>query len=174
MAVTINAPEQVAARTWRVSWSSSLPTPTFWVYRDGELATITQQTSILLFAEAGESVVIDVVDDEDDVLPVVFPGRATLSWTAVANAAGYRVEEYIGAAWVVRTTVYDRGEACFTWSSRCLEDGATHQFRVVPVGANGNDGTPLTFSLLMARHPDVPDVDWSYDDGTGVATISEV
>jgi hypothetical protein len=87
-----------------------------------------------------------------------------------------------GSAWVIRSGNLTGGPKCtvaadrptgtpFTWRSRVLEDGATHRFRVVPVGQNGNDGTEQLFTLLMVRIPDPPAVTYTYN-GAGAPTVT--
>jgi hypothetical protein len=56
--------------------------------------------------------------------------------------------------------------------SGVLADGATHSFRVVPVGVNGNQGTLVSYSSLMVRYPDVPRARFAYDAGDGTVTIT--
>lgn len=88
-----------------------------------------------------------------------------------------------GAAWTVRSgnvggipaarVTADRPTGnYFLWRSGVLADSTTHQFRVTPVGVNGNAGATKTFSLLMVRTPDVPAVTYAYDPGTGAVTIA--
>jgi len=172
MTVTLETAQRTGTRTWRLSWSSGLSDPTFYVYRDGELVGSTAQTSMDFLVDAGDSLVVEVLDDPD-ALPVAgYPARLLLAWGQVDNAEAYRVEEYIGSAWVLRAKVQDRGNQCFTWKSRPLEDCTSHQFRVVPVGDNANLGTALALTVLMVRHPDVPDVDYSYSALSATITIS--
>jgi hypothetical protein len=64
------------------------------------------------------------------------------------------------------------GRRYFTWLTRVLEDQAQHQFRVTPVGSNGNAGAAKNFAVLMTRIPDPPSVSYSYDAGTGAVTIA--
>jgi hypothetical protein len=59
----------------------------------------------------------------------------------------------------------------FAWESRFLEDSASHRFRVVPVGQNGNEGTSREFLVLMVRIPDPPEVTYTYN-GTPANTVT--
>jgi len=172
MTVTIATPEQIDAQNWRVTWTSDVEDPTYYVRRDGELIATTSQTAMFFFVESGESLSLEVLDDADEVAAAGYPGRITLTWGDVAATDHYRVEEYVAAAWTLRTTVTDDGSKYFTWNSRYLEDCTTHQFRIIPVGTNGNQGTALTLTVLMVRHPDVPDVTYSYDSGDAKVTIA--
>ena len=155
-----------------LEWASDQPSPTFSVYRDGALVTTTRQTSLVVSVPVGEAPVYEVLDDAGAGPAPGYPNYALLAWYASAGAASYRVEEWVSAAWAGRATLEDDGRGYFTWRSRALEDAATHQFRVTPVGANGNDGTPKSFVVLMVRIPTPPSVDYAYDAGTGAVTIS--
>jgi len=172
MAVTYGDYHWVTATSVLVAWSSNLSEPTFYVYRDGELVTTTQQTSMLFTVATGDKLVLEVLDDADALPSTAFPGRLTLQWAATAATDHYRVEEYVGGQWTERQSIADDGSQYYAWQSRYLEDETTHQFRIVPVGTNGNDGAATSFSCLMVRHPDAPTPTWSYNSGTKKATIT--
>lgn len=121
---------------------------------------------------AGEQLVVEVLDAADERPEAAFPGRLTLGWYRVADAAKYRIDEYIGGNWTQRASIDDTGIGYYQWKTRFLEDSQTHQFRIVPVGNNGNDGDALAFSVLMVRHPDPPSASFSYSSATGTVTIS--
>jgi len=182
MAVTYTS-YRVGAGEWRIAWTSDLgspPTDLYRIYQNGALvASDVFVEEWVVYVQAGESLVFEVLDDADLEPSTAFPGRLTIGWRRVASAtASYRVEEYVGGEWVERYTVADDGSEWFNWESRYLEDVTTHQFRVVPVGENGNDGTPIAFATLMVRHPDSPITDdnvddkFSYDSGTNKVTIA--
>jgi len=171
-AVTMNEPELLDRYTVRFSWTSNLDDPTFWVYRNGVLATVTKATSVTWSVDPAEELVVEVLDDANAKPARSFPGRFTLHWQGTAGVDHYRIEESVSGVWTTRGRVADIGQNYFRWVSRWLEDETTHQFRIIPVGTNKNEGTPKTFSALMVRNPDVPDVNWSYDAGTKKVTIS--
>jgi len=172
MTVTISEPERLDSRTWRTSWSSDLEDPAFYVYRDGYLVAVTALGSMEFHIEGGESLVLEILDDADALPAAGFPGRLLLAWNSVDDADHYMIEEYVDSEWMERAQIADAGKPCFTWRTRFLEDCTEHQFRITPVGTNGNEGDPLTFIVLMVRHPDVPDVAYDYDDETAKVTIS--
>ena len=173
MAVTMAAPALIGSGVVLLSWSSDLGgTPTFRIYLDGELLTETTGTTYVLTQRIGDTPVIEVRDD-DSPPAAGLPGRVRLEWTPVAGAAEYRVEEFVAAAWTQRARVKASDIGTHVWFTRFLEDEATHQFRIVPVGENGNDGTPLAFSFLMVRSPDPPDVSYAYNPGPDTVTITE-
>lgn len=172
MAVTISKPVKIGQRSFSVGWSSSLTTPTFYVYQDGLLISTTQLTEQVFTVEAGESLIVEVLDSPTEAPITAFPGKLTIGWYSSAGAASYRVEELILGAWTLRADITDNGQGFFRWKTRFLEDVTVHQFRVVPVGTNGNNGTPLVFSAIMVRHPDPPEQNFIYSDVTKKVTVS--
>ncbi len=179
MAVTLNPPELLSRGvedTYRFTWSSDLPTPTFYIYRDGVALTPggTTETELIVPVLSGESAIIEVLDDAGALPERVFSGRATLGWHPSTGAEKYRVEEYVASVWVLRQTVFETGRGWYTWQSEVLADSSAHQFRAVPVGGNGVDGMPIAFDLYMVRHPDPAEAVQSYSPGTGELTFSAV
>jgi len=172
MTVTINTPVQTGSNTWLVSWSSNLSTPTYYIYQDGTLIKTMQTTSTTFWAAAGESLNIEILDDEDEVPESAFPGRLTLAWEKCTETDYYRIDEYVDAAWTERARIPDDGTYYYQWQTRFLEDVTSHQFRIVPVGDNGNEGAAKTFTVLMVRHPAEPSVSYTYAALTGVVTIA--
>ena len=168
MAITSISIESLGEFTWLVSWTADGSGP-FYLWVNGTLAEVTYATSALIPAQDGDSVLVDVLDTTAQPADT-FPSRLTLGWYAVAGAQRYRIEEYVGAAWTARAKVRDDGLGYFTWRSRVLEDGETHQFRIIPEG--NVDGTAVSFSALMVRHPDAPDPSYSYAEGTRQVTVS--
>jgi hypothetical protein len=171
--VTFNPPRQLSSTSWRISWTSdATPAVTFYVYRDGVLIATTTATQWDLTVPPGTSPVIEVLDTADPP-EKAYPGRIVLTWYSVAGTSSYKVQEYITTIWVDRDQVTDDGRGYFVWTSRWLEDSTTHQFRIVPAGTNGNDGTPQELDVLMVRHPDdpTPTLTNSYSDTTHAVTI---
>lgn len=158
---------------FRLDWASDLAAPTFYVYRDGVLATTTTRTSLVVGAADGESPLYEVLDDAAAVPGAAYPAYALLAWYASAGAAGYRVEELDlpTGLWTERTSFTDEGGNYYVYRSRYLEDATTHRFRVTPLGANGNAGTPADFVVLMVRVPDAPAASFTYN-GAGTPTVT--
>ncbi len=170
MSVTISNVQQVGRYTWRVTWSSQ-DSPTYYVYRDGRLVATTPQTTMSFVLQPGDRLSLEVFDVSSDRPAGAFPDRLTLGWYQVTGAAYYRIDEYYGAEWVERVRV-TADQWYHTWTSRVLEDLTTHQFRIVPVDAAGNEGSATTRSALMVRHPDPPTASYAYDNGTGKVTVT--
>lgn len=148
-------------------------TPIFYIYIDGTLVAETTHTEYEVSVNVDESYVVEILDVAGQIPMQVFPGKQRLNWFGFTeDVEYYRIDEYVDAAWVERKRKKENG-GYISFTSRFLEDGATHTFRVVPVGTDGNEGTAKQFAVLMVRHPDVPDVGYTYDGGTNKITISE-
>ena len=174
MVVTISEPIFVAVGQWLVEWSSSFGADArFWIYLNGSLIeSNSPTTSMIVVLDSGglaELEVLDAAVSDDDP---TYPARTRIAWYAVDGAAQYRVEEYVSGDWTERKTFRSEDADFFVFESRILEDSTSHQFRVVPIGADANEGTPLSWTILMVRRPDPPNVTFSYSSGTGEVTIA--
>lgn len=155
-----------------LSWSSTLASATFYVYRDGVLILTTPATSAIVFVPVGDSPVYEVLDDPGATPTAAFPGYMILAWYASAGSASYRIDQLIGASWTPLITIDDLGQGTFQYRTATLPDGQTSQFRVVPIGTNGNAGTPTAFASLIVRHPDPPNVTMAFNAVGATVTIS--
>lgn len=173
MTVSIDAPRRIDRNTVRITFSSDLGgTPTFFIYVDGKLVSEQQHTDYIVYLSAGHSPHIMILDALDAEHIERFPGRIMAQWSDTAATDHYRLEEFISAAWVLRAKIPDLGESLFKWFTRYLEDVATHQIRLIPVGTNGNQGTAISVGILMVRFPDIPDVSYTYNSGDAKVTIA--
>ena len=172
MTVTLGEPEWLSEEVVRLSWSSSLANPTYYIWLDGELLEATAAESVDLTVGGDWQPVVDVFDSASDAPEYVSSGRTALCWWPAEGAGSYRVEEYVASAWVQRASIADGGAGFFSWLSRVLEDVTTHEFRVVAIDSAGNDGASTSFSVLMVRHPDVPGVSYSYDSDTNKVAVA--
>jgi hypothetical protein len=170
--VTIEKILRIGNDTWQVRYFSSLQDPVFRIYIDGVQVAVTELTSINVPVAAGEGAIIEILDDPDALPAEVFPGKVILGWPFVEGGSQYRIEEYVGGDWAEVARIKDNG-GYMKWQSRLLEDGQTHQFRIIPVAANGNEGTSREFAILMVRHPDVTDAGFEYSQTTKMLTISQ-
>ena len=173
MAVTVSSARQLSPRSFLVGFTSTLSSPTFYVYLDGTLIETTQRAQSVINVEPNVQFILEVLDSPTDTPVVVYPSRWWLNWGPSSGAVDhYRVEEFVSAAWVLRAKVPHSGRSAYRWLTRHLEDVTTHQFRIVPVGTNGNQGTAATITGLMVRQPDVPVVEQTnYDQGTRTITL---
>jgi hypothetical protein len=166
--------------SWLLEWASDTALdaegqgPEFFVYRNGALFLQTRATSTSVVLSAGESPLFEVFDDEDDAPALGFPDFVELNWSPVDDVAHYRVEQLVDGLWEVRATVSAGTETAFSWRSARLEDSQNHQFQIVPVGTNGNEGTATGFTMLVVHSPDVPEWSLAYDQGAGQVTFDLV
>lgn len=172
MAVTINKPEFIGTQTVKVTWSSDLTDPFFSVFKDGFLIDITNQTEKIFLLNPGESLIIEILDDPNQLPAIAFESRLTLGWYPSAGSKRYRIDEFVNAAFVEVASINDNEEGFFTWKTRPLEDDTTHQFRIVPIGLNDVEGTIRNFTVLMVRHPNPPDQNFTYSEVTNQLTVS--
>ncbi len=170
--VTIIKFVRTGAYSWELSYSSDKEDPTFYIYLDGVLIAETQQTSYTIALNLDESSVVEVLDDSDIQPMQVFPGKTRLGWFFVEGTDYYRVDEKIDEVWTERKKMPENN-GYLQWQSRFLEDGQIHHFRVVPIGVNGNEGTAKEFAVLMVRRPDVPGVNYAYEQVSKQVVIYE-
>lgn len=157
MAVTFSKQLRIG-ETIRLAWSSDKQTPTYQVYLWGELYAITASSFLDVHVNSGENVIVEVLDNDHEVPTKIYPPWVTLRWfeSASQDVNYYLIEEFVASVWTERKKVYDEGQGYFTWRSRQLEDETTHQFRITPIGVNGNAGTASIHSYFMVRNPDPP------------------
>lgn len=173
MSVTITSAVQTGPESYRVTYTSSLSEPTYYLYQDGTLVAVTELTSWTFIVPMGESLNVEILDDPDELPQAAFPGRLTLAWEGSDSVEYYRIDEYVSETWTERARIYDTGVLYYSWQTRFLEDVTSHQFRIVPIGMNGNEGALKAFTVLMVRHPTPPSVSYAYDSETAKVTISE-
>lgn len=170
MAVTITEATRIGRTTWRLSWTSSLESPTFYIYLDGVLADQTEAQTRQFEIAPGEQVDIQIFDSSSDTPEASYPGRVTLGWEWVDGAVAYRIQRWTGSAWEDYATVADAGQAAFTAQTPYLDDVTTHQFRIIAEDFQGLQGSAKEATVFMVRRPDQPSATVAYDDGTHVIT----
>ena len=175
MTVTIDTETRVDANTLFYEWSSDLHDPTFYVYVDAKMVNTTKATSQEFHVEPDDFPAIEILDNPSTEPQYARSSRETLAWYAHSLAESYRIDELVSDVWTERATIFDAGEGFFVWVSRPLEDMTQHEFRVVPIGTDGNDGqTPARIFVPMIRLPDVPNVAYTYNGATPkTVTITE-
>jgi hypothetical protein len=156
MSVTITVQKQVSAQNWTLSWVSNLINPTFYIYQNGILQAVTPSKTGTFRVTTGAQLLIEVLDDPNQKPSLVYSGVVFIGWYQVPSAAAYTIEKWSGGAWANVDTVPDIGAWWLSWTSPYLPDSQPYQFRVTPIGANGNPGTPQIFTGFMVRVPDAP------------------
>ena len=174
MAVTLNTPTAVGEGSWEYTWSSTVSSPTYYVYENGELVDVTVAESRIVRVDEGTSVTVEVLDNSATSPEYAQGGYLYLCWYPALDfdVNYYEVAEYVDASWTVRQRVVDDGRGFYKWQTRWLEDETTHTFRVRAFGDNDNYGDPQIMYWTMARIPDPPQVEYDYSNTTHKLTIS--
>jgi len=172
MAVTLTI-SRTSPTTVRLLMSSDLGgTPTFYVWRDGVLVASTQATAWDAAVPVGASPCFDVFDDADSEPDFILPRTVTVQWAANPSADHYLVKQYVGGSWLTRARLGETGRAYYHWTSGELADETEHSFRVIAVGADGNESTAAELLHTMVTVPEPPtDVTLTYEQSTGLVTI---
>lgn len=152
-------------------------------YVDGNYVDFTLDPYRTFVVPPTEQNRIECLDTNDPAFdpianaPASFPSRRSIVWTRSldANIDRYRVEQKIGGgAWAAIGTVNDDPRVwMYQMQSPDLADLTSHQWRVYPVDAFGNDGTVITLAAeLIVRSPDSPSFSIAFDPGTTKVTFS--
>ncbi len=177
MAVTFTRNELgFGGHTWYLEWTSNTaPDGPFYVYIDGLLSETTYSPFRTFSLDDDEHIQIEILDSLSTTPTFSYPGRLVLSWDAPAKETiSYLVQQYVDSAWTDITTVTPvLNQTYFEYETAILDDVTTHQFRVIPIGVNNEQGTSRDFTVLMVRIPDQPDVAITYSQITGLATIAD-
>lgn len=173
LVVTIQTPELVGraagVETWRVRWSSTLTTPAYRVYQNGE-AVFDGTTSVEVMdfvVPAGGDLFIEVRDDAT-APEEVYSGVVVLGWNASAGATSYRVK--LGG--VVMAVIPADGRGWYEWTSPVIDDETTANFEVEALSAAGVVSLEMQVLVPMGRSPDAPAQAESYSSGTGLITAA--
>lgn len=163
----------VGPGAWLVRWTSDLTDPIYRVFRDGSELYRTLNNWAVFTLAAGESALIEVLDNAAEMPQTAITPRVHLAWDSVAGAKRYRVERLVDAAWALVKEIEDDGQARFQYDTPPLADAATdHQLRVTTIGDNDNEATATAVNVTMIRHPDPPTNAMSFDDVTKTITVA--
>lgn len=172
MTVTIETDVWQDSETRVITWSTSLSNPEFYVYKDGALVTKTFAEMWTFRLAPGEDPLISIRDDSTPP-GYTWPGRIYLSWYPDPDASYYLIEEEIESVFTEVARIPETGLGYHRWLTQWLPDGYKTVWRITPVDVAGNSGEPLDFKYTQVRHPDTPDVEYSYSEITGTVTITE-
>lgn len=176
MTVTIEQLLELGPGRWRVTCSSDIAGSTFQLYLSGEAAGENQSGVFEFVTLPDEYPIVEVLDSEDEIPSSAWPSSVLIMWNSSRNitptpaqeTSHYLIEQFVGGQWTLVDRIEEEDEVGFhTWRTGVLADGQTHQFRVTPMGINGNSGTPRSYTIPMVRHPDPPSVTFEYDGPPG-------
>lgn len=165
--------ERLGTYAVRYTWSGTAPYAV-WVNGEKLLNQTTLTEAIVQFP--GESVphACEVRDanDSGSAESVVYSPRLRIQWRGQNDAEYYKVQTYTGGAWATQQVVREDGSGYYQFSTVAQTDGATVQWRVVPVDERGYSGAAIDFSQFVVRNPAPPDVTMTYAAGTGLLTVA--
>ncbi len=174
MAGTITSVTKAGGAAWLVTWSG---TPPFNLILQGRrLLEDTADVSYLydLWTDSEEPPpfeILDSVDIGNDIIAtsMLHSPRAWLQWRGDVSVEYYHVNRYIDLSWkrVSGGIIPEDGRGYYEYISEVLEDGATVQFRVVAIDAEGYESMPLSHQVVVVCNPSPPMIDLTYDEGDG-------
>jgi hypothetical protein len=184
MAITSYAQVRNGTETTITVVSDLVGTVYYHWYVDGALLASTTAPTWSILLEPGEQVrieVLDTLDPDFDALaaaPIGYPSRRSLYWlrSIDADVVKYRVEQQQDAgAWSTIGTVPATVDAwTYSFLTPQLADMAEYTWRIIPVDAAGNDGTPVVIGPeSFVRLPDAPDFAADFDPLTERVTFAE-
>lgn len=176
MAVTIDTPQRIDSLTWRVTWSSDLGAGTvFYVWLNGELVSTGTETSTTVVAAGGSFPSLFITDDEDETPGGVSNGHFTIAWDVPSGAEQMIIESQAAGAgtWsTVQTLDVTGGDAIIFFTTGFLADATGYIYAAKAVDGAGNISTRSLAHFPMVRLPDVPEVEMTYSDISGLVTIT--
>lgn len=172
MSILANA-EKVGATAVRYTWSGTAP---YDVWVNGERVLEQTELEAYVIESYGVTPVYAVeVIDADDVNAADsqrYSPRLRLQWRGQADAAVYLIERYEDAAWVTKQIARESGRGYYTFTTPAEADGATAHWRVLAEDERGYQSEVAALSHVVVCNPGPPDVAFSYDEGTGLLTVS--
>ena len=144
---------------------SSGPTRSFQLPADDQIRIVCTPTSDADF---------DAVANAPDG----YPARKTLWWirSLATDAARYRVEQKEGAGdyETIADLAQETGRWDFSILTGRLADLTEYTWRITPIDAAGNDGTPIVIGPdRIVRTPDAPDFAATFGPGTGTVEFAD-
>jgi hypothetical protein len=176
MSISSKTLTQIDSQTFKAVWESTLPTPTYYVYRDKILSETINRNWTYIHVPPGEMVEFDVFDSPSDVPALAFPGKFYFSWfNEDDDIFVFEIAQLTDVGYVV----VDRVESStiqhyYEYMTNYLQDNTTYSFRITPIGFNQSRGVSVTFVQRMVRRPNPPTVNYSYNVNTGYLNVEFV
>ena len=171
MTVTIGTPEPGVGATYRISLSSDLETPTFYIWFDGVYAYSTVRDYIDVNLGAMPNLTLDVFDASDDSPAVRHGSTITQYFEAQDDATRYEIQQYVVDEWVALPSIRESGAWIYKWTSPPVDDCTWHTFRIRTIGVKAI-GEWREFAVYMVRPPDHPSVTYTVDTEAGKITCA--
>lgn len=168
--------------TWRYVWGGTAP---YRLYRYGRLladdtldgtiideATTNNTSRVFDDGDAYEPPQLEVLDSTDSQTPdnILYPAYLALQWHEAPEAHQYRVDRYIGAAWVAQQYVPADDRGYYVYETPPLTDGETYIYRIVPLTETGDELQSVTYTVDFVTIPEPPEV--SITLATGTVTVA--
>ena len=175
MAGTITSVENLGEGAYEYTWGGTSP---FRVYQAGEnvFGGTTELTSFIIedFTDPLEPPAIEVLDSTDtvDAQQIQHPPFRKLQWRGILAAALYKVEQFVDAAWVERSVLFDGGAGYYQFQTAELTDESAEQWRITVIDARDHGSDTYEINFTMARNPAPPVIAGTYASGTGLLTIT--
>jgi len=153
-------------------------------YADGAWVGQTSGPTRSFMVPEGEQLRLAVVPTADaDFDPIAgapagWPGRRTLWWVRSldTDVAAYRVEQQAGAGdWETLAEIPQAtGQWDFSLVTGRLDDLTDYAWRITPIDAAGNEGTPITIGPeRIVRTPDAPEFTIEFEEESETVEFSE-
>lgn len=170
MSVTIgNITDGASPHSALVSWSSTLPDPTFYVYLDGVFLYRTKRRSANITMQPDQAGLLEVFDDPTEMPSTTKPSDGIIRFSGNGSEA-YRIEKLVDAVWETKQERIGSLDSHRYRTDR-INDVADDTFRITAL-SNGLESTPTSLTAGIVRVPDPPEADYSFNNSTKQLTVA--
>lgn len=177
MATVLSPPIRTNFNTWIYRWTGTAP---FRIWNNETQLYIEEFTEMTEIEIAGESQyeppALEVFDSTEGASfpeALSYMGKAVIQWRGYKFADYYSVQRDIGAGYEELTRIQEVGTGYYKYTGAILETLVEAEYQIVMYDLYGNSSTTPAFVTLVTL-PTLPDMTFTYDDGTGDLTIDEV
>lgn len=174
---TLTPPTKESYGVWRYDWTGTAP---FRVFSYGTYTYIiddTEETSLFVTSDNNiEPPAIEVFDstETDDIAAgEEYTARFIIQWRGYQYADYYTVQkETAPSTWTDVDNYIEDGRGYYKFQGSLeSSDYTIPTYRVVMTDKAGATST-TEFSYYIVRHPDPPELTYTYNAGTGLLTIA--